>query len=165
MMIMGQVSTVNIKIRASVTMTWPTRDWLIYRQTCFIDHLSTKTTCLQRPYLLFPLKMVSHWSMYWRNLSTKTTCLQRPLVMFPLGGRYRQVWLYIEYTSLQLYQCASADSWPRVIGPQIGANNLWPLVFMRKLKLRPCKWWCARTTQRAGSDVIIICMGAILIYA
>ena len=69
------------------------------------------------------------------------------------------------YTSLQLYQCACADSWPRVIGPGTGPITFWPLVFMRKLRLRPCKWWCARTTQRAGgSDIIKICMGAILIH-
>ena len=31
-----------------------------YSQTCFSDHLSTKTTCLQQAHFLFPLKMVSH---------------------------------------------------------------------------------------------------------
>ena len=36
----------------------------MYSQTCFSDHLSTKTTCLQQAHFLFSLKMVSHWNMY-----------------------------------------------------------------------------------------------------
>ena len=62
-------------------------------KACHYLHCTVKpalvTTCLQRPHFLFPLKMVSHWNMYWRNLSTV------PLFVFPVGGRYRQVWLYL----------------------------------------------------------------------
>ena len=38
--------------------------WALYSQTCFSDHLSTKTTCLQQSHFMFTFKIVSHWNMY-----------------------------------------------------------------------------------------------------
>ena len=41
----------------------------------------------------------------------------------------------------------------------------WGHVFMRKLRLRPCKLWWHHCLRAAFCGHIIICMGAILIYA
>ena len=62
----------------------------MYSQTCFSDHhLSTKTT-----FFCFP------WKQFLIETCTKGTCLQRPIFMFLLGGRYRQVWLYLKIVRL-----------------------------------------------------------------
>ena len=69
-----------------------------YSQTCFRDDLSTRTTFFVSLENGFSLKHVLKELVYKDHLSTKTTCLQRPLFVFPLGSRYRQVWLYLIFT-------------------------------------------------------------------
>jgi hypothetical protein len=62
-------------------------------QTWANDHLSTTTTCLQRPPVYNDHYFSSHFREEKRNLWTTTTCKQRPLFLGPNGGRRTQDWL------------------------------------------------------------------------
>ena len=57
----------------------------MYSQTCFSDHLSTKTI-----FFCFP------WKWFLIETCITGTCLQKPLFVFSLGGCYRQAWLYLD---------------------------------------------------------------------
>ena len=60
----------------------PTTKSTKYSQTCISDHLYIKTTCLQWPCILSPMRE----KCVLQNLSRKATSLQWPLFLVSLGG-------------------------------------------------------------------------------